>query len=236
MSAASPCALEAFPWYAADADSSVDYGPSFCQEDWLSLFNSCYQTSPDGPSIASPGSSTLATSTSIATSSSAERNVVADQPETLRSTLDQAVSPLSEASVYSRCYLCSFCSTSCTNVDQLIDHIQIQHPPANLPGLAFYYCGTCTSSKRFKNKKDFRRHLTTTKAHQVELISCRCARQFRKDKFRQHILKDSCDAAALYRCSCGTPQGVYDSSATPGFLRHINVCGRRPRGRPRQTL
>lgn len=222
------CSWDDFPEYPAFADINADYGCDFLQEDSLSL-HPFYQYSLEDQVAALPTQHS-STSASVTTRTPTGQGSTSEQHETPGTAFSEVVSPDPSLSVGAQRFPCTRCSTSCTTAEELLEHIEAQHPQGSLRS---YSCGTCEPLKQFKNQKDFRRHLTTTKAHQAGLITCRCERRFRKDKFRLHIQASLCPATVLYRCPCNAPEGVQSPSATTAFLAHLSQCGRRALGRPR---
>ncbi|KAJ3540436.1 hypothetical protein NM208_g5067 [Fusarium decemcellulare] len=130
-------------------------------------------------------------------------------------------------------YACDHCPTSFDDVDQLIDHIQSLHSEPNADPTRLYYCGVCDPDTRFKRRKDFRRHLTTTMRHSSESYRCRCGMLFRRKYiFRDHVKALSCRGDDPYICSCGQVVD-YQPLAGRQMLNHIETCGtQRKRGRP----
>jgi hypothetical protein len=109
-------------------------------------------------------------------------------------------------------------------IDDLIDHVAQYHGFRNKGA---YYCSIC--NLQFFNRKDFRRHLTSTLEHSAG-YRCRCRLVYpRKENFRKHAEKDICQHASCFECPCGS---TFDS--LPDILQHIRSCSERRRGRPRK--
>jgi uncharacterized C2H2 Zn-finger protein len=119
------------------------------------------------------------------------------------------------------------CQAAFPDVDLLISHIESSHPAQ------LYTCGNCNAISGFKLRKDFRRHLTATKAHALG-FRCRCAQAYpRKEKFRAHVSRETCLGRAPYICACGHSIDSQSEHAVSQIRSHVDNCGRRQRGRPR---
>ena len=114
------------------------------------------------------------------------------------------------------------------------DHLEVNHSDtASFPRKP-YFCGR-RQCQRFKDRKDFRRHLTETSAHSQAPFRCRCGREFlRKEKFRSHLKQRACRGNLPFTCSCGFTMSTNTEQANLDFEKHFEPCGQRKRGRPRK--
>ncbi|KAI6086000.1 hypothetical protein F4821DRAFT_142590 [Hypoxylon rubiginosum] len=120
---------------------------------------------------------------------------------------------------------CGLCQGLFNGSESLIDHLAQMHSES--PST----CGISTCP-RIKNSRSLLRHLNTSSAHLSSQFKCRCGyTNGRKDKFREHCMKNRCVGALTYRCSCAA--SYLSSTQRDLFLAHLDQCGKRKRGRPR---
>ncbi|KAI0859806.1 hypothetical protein F4860DRAFT_242211 [Xylaria cubensis] len=122
-------------------------------------------------------------------------------------------------------------------MDAVSDHLTVRHPETTSNSAKPYFCGRQSCQVRFKSRKDFKRHLTSTPIHSRARWRCCCGRGFtRKDNFRKHYQEMTCEAANPFRymCSCGYAIDSRHGNALTVFERHFNPCGKLSRGRPRK--
>ncbi|KAI0469463.1 hypothetical protein F4859DRAFT_132317 [Xylaria cf. heliscus] len=116
------------------------------------------------------------------------------------------------------------------------DHLALRHPETTSNMAKPYFCGR-RGCPRFKLRKDFKRHLSSTPVHSHARWHCCCGRDFsRKDNFRKHLLDMRCAAPFKYVCACGhsVDSLEVEGDALAIFDKHLKPCGRGSRGRPRK--
>lgn len=123
---------------------------------------------------------------------------------------------------------CDYCDGHFVGVDQYISHIESSHPEYR------YCCKKC--NYRFVLRRNFRRHLQTTKAHMSSSFRCRCERVYsRKDHFRNHLQsKKPCEGDEPYLCSCKLSMESKGPDSADMIKQHIKGCGSGKPGRPKK--
>ncbi|KAL7900655.1 hypothetical protein HDV64DRAFT_195827 [Trichoderma sp. TUCIM 5745] len=117
----------------------------------------------------------------------------------------------------------------CTSYSDVVNNSDSSHSQGRR-----YHCAEC--DRLFKLEKDFRRHVETTKAHQLAVFQCCCMHTSgRKDNFLQHVeRKKPCIPAVPFVCSCGYRIESNSPDAVALLLKHVKPCGQRKRGRPKK--
>jgi hypothetical protein len=141
-------------------------------------------------------------------------------------TLDDSASSCRSAASPQPGYTCGLCPPRVLyNVDLLIDHIRVQHKLENPSPSKPYHC-ICRKKPQFKERREFRRHIESTPEHGALGYRCRCGNTFyHKYKFRKHV-QGGCTGNLPYQCKCGPVSG--------DIPEHLNLCGKKRRGRPRK--
>jgi len=127
---------------------------------------------------------------------------------------------------------CELCQKQFDGSEQLVNHLNNKHQ--DIPN----FCGRVACQKKGRwNRRELIRHLETTKVHQgsaTRVFRCRCTSTFpRKEKFRDHLKKFTCEGDQPLVCWCGTVTFDYRmGSDFRGFKAHFEACGRRKKGRP----
>lgn len=128
---------------------------------------------------------------------------------------------------------CELCHVWFEDIEQLMDHMMLNHSDCSS-----YFCGR-PGCKKFKSRKDFKRHLTSTSTHSRAHFRCRCGHSFpRRENFRNHF-KERCKAVGPtypYACSCGyLERNKNQPESRAQFEAHFEQCGKGKPGRRKKT-
>jgi len=211
-----------------DCDVSPDFREVFSSPtDLLSPAVVPYLTSAiSNPGLENSRDSPLATEASSTTPSSTTDSYSGTPSDSTQ--LDRALVATGQASIPFRSSVksCALCQALFNGSEQLLDHLETIHPDMPIS------CGR-KDCRKSKDRRTLLRHLESSKAHrssETSVFRCRCGMVFsRKDKFRNHFRKSSCNGDLPFKCLCDE----VDINEV-AFEAHFEGCRRRPRGRPRR--
>lgn len=195
---------------------------------------SAFQSSTLLPTNGFADSFTTKISTSCSSSSPRELLQILPDSVSAQDAQSSTSSRQTPSSDLSYAHQCELCHVYLEDIEQLMDHMIAYHSESSS-----FFCGRL-GCKKFKSRKDFKRHLTSTTTHSRFQFRCRCGHRFpRKENFRNHF-RERCKPAgpAIYACACSCghlERDKNDSESRAQFEAHFEQCGKGKPGRRKRT-